>query len=212
MKLKTYETYATLIGLVAGIIYGQFIYDPNWSHGQLLTAHLHATELSILSIMGNTIFMGLLKMLIMPLIVVSVVSGIASTNGTGKIGTYTLLYYFATMLIAVTVGLILVTTFSPGVAYRESLGVAALESAVSGSSLSASLPENALTANSDSLVARFISMLIPENLFGALAKGETLPVIMFSIFLGIVLSKMGKRAQSLRDIFDSLFAVLINMV
>jgi Na+/H+-dicarboxylate symporter len=79
--------------------------------------HAHATALSWFFYVGNNIFMKLLKMLIIPLSASSIIVGVTSAGDfsqLGRIGVKTLVYYFATMVIAVTIGLILVNVVRPG--------------------------------------------------------------------------------------------------
>ena len=114
-----------LTGLVLGVIVGQLLYDPAFGPAHPQTPHAHATWLVMFDFLGNTVFMGLLKMLIMPLIASSVIVGVTSVGDfskLGAIGLRTIVYYLATMLIAVVLGLILVTQLEPGAVMRDQGG------------------------------------------------------------------------------------------
>ncbi|MFQ5494720.1 MAG: cation:dicarboxylate symporter family transporter, partial [Phycisphaerae bacterium] len=67
-----------LIGLVAGVVVGHLIHDPDFQLTMPDEAHAHATALSLFHFLGNTIFLGLLKMVIIPLITTSVIVGVTS--------------------------------------------------------------------------------------------------------------------------------------
>ncbi len=117
MSSKWLLTLLIMVGLVAGIIAGQMLYDPAFKITMSDTEHAHPTALSTFYFIGDTIFLGLLKMLIMPLIATSVIVGVTSVGDfrdLGKVGIVTLVYYVATMAIAATIGLILVTSIQPG--------------------------------------------------------------------------------------------------
>ena len=96
LKISTQIFIAIILGIIAGLILGQ-----NAAH---------------LKIVGD-MFIRLLRMIIIPLIFASMVSGIASIGNVrnlGRIGLRTFVYYLATTLLAVAVGLILVNLLKPG--------------------------------------------------------------------------------------------------
>ncbi|MDJ0521695.1 MAG: dicarboxylate/amino acid:cation symporter [Planctomycetota bacterium] len=98
--------------MALGVVVGVLLADVDDK-----TAGWYATTLQWLDFFGKTIFIGLLKMIIAPLILVSIVAGVTSIpsfGDAGRIGVRTLLYYVSTTTIAVTIGLILVLTIRPG--------------------------------------------------------------------------------------------------
>jgi len=107
-----------LAALVLGIGLGQFLHDPARHPGLTDGPHLYATVLTCFKSVGSDIFMGLLKMLIIPLIISSIIYGMAQVGGLsslGRLGAKTLVYYVTTMPIAVVTGLLLVQAIGPGV-------------------------------------------------------------------------------------------------
>lgn len=117
MNRKWLLTILIFLGLVLGIVVGHLLHDDGFRRGDPESVHTHATVLAVFDFLGFTVFMGLLKMLIIPLIATSVIVGVTSVGDFSKLGAMgarTLLYYFATMFIAVVLGLIMVTTFRPG--------------------------------------------------------------------------------------------------
>ena len=105
-------------GIVAGLVLGAAI-------GELLfTAAdegMRKAAADTFNFLGTTFFMNLLKMVLVPLVVSSVVTGVASIGdpaSLGRIGGYTILYYFVSMALAVILGLILVNSIRPGAIFE----------------------------------------------------------------------------------------------
>ena len=226
MSSKTLLTALILGGLVLGAIVGQLLHDPTYKLTMPESEHAHATALGVFTFLGNTIFMGLLKMLIIPLVAVSVVVGVTSVGdfrNLGRIGGWTLTYYFSTMVIAVTIGLLLVTALRPGARIgeeqRRSAEAAYAEDEASVQELTARQQEGLLGA-----AKGLVSQIIPLNIVGAASgityspsrevanTGQPLPVIFFSIFFGVVVTMIGQKNRIIIDFFDAVFEVLMLMV
>ncbi len=143
------------------------------------------------------LFLRLLRMIVIPLILASIVTGVQGL-GTGKslgrIGGRTLLYYTCTTFLAVAVGLVLVSTIKPGVGFA--------------------VPTDAQAPidSAPPTPAELIFDMIPDNPIGAMAKGQPLPVIVFALLLGIAISRTGERAKPLARVFESLNAVVTTLV
>lgn len=159
---------------------------------------------------GN-ILVSMLKMIVVPVIFLSLISGAASlpTNQFGKIGIKVILWYFITSLLAAIVGSLLALFFNPGgtSSKEEWLTLMATESAT----------EIAPTG-SGSLVDVLLSMF--ENPFSALANGNFLAIIIFAIGFGLALKivsdtdKTGLTAhvQSLLNLIEAAKAAVFKMV
>ncbi len=176
LKISTQIFIAIILGIIAGLILGQ-----NAAH---------------LKIVGD-MFIRLLRMIIIPLIFASMVSGIASIGNVrnlGRIGLRTFVYYLATTLLAVAVGLILVNLLKPGV------GVAlAVEAGVEQAGRE--VPS----------VLSILTEIVPENLFAAMAEDKVLPVIFFSLMLGAAISTVGERARPLIGLFEAFNGVIMKI-
>ena len=137
------------------------------------------------------LFMRLLKMLIVPLIVATVLVGIASLDNIGKmgrIGYQTLGFYVVTMLLAATTGLILVNLIRPGDGARDAFA----EWAGSGVSQSTSVMD-------------MILRIVPTNPVEALARMDVLGMLFFTIILALAILKVGKRrAAPVFNFFEGL--------
>lgn len=203
-----------LCGLVLGTLLGEGLY--RWYDG-----NVSAAWITPLSLLGNTIFMGALKMVLLPLIVSSVIVGVCSIGDPrhlGRLGGRALLYYFGTMFIAVVTGLVIVTTLQPGdpQGTGTGLGLAVIES---GESSYAQTNETQRTRIEETgqgglgrVAQNLLSQLVPANPLGAAANFQLLPVIAFSIFLGLALVTTGDRAKPLVAVFESLLAASMRLV
>lgn len=175
-----------LIAMVAGIVVGFFLGEKG----------------AIFAPLGD-IFILLLKMVIIPLIFFSIVSGAAAlgeTGSAGKVGIITIIYYMGTSAVSVVLGLLAGNIFKPG------LGVEIPESLMTNASKYA---ENAEIAG----FWETVQGIIPENPFSSLVSGNILEILFFALFFGIALSVMPKEKQKpLTDVLDIINEGLIWMI
>jgi len=174
---------------------------PQWEqvyaeHGGGLPA-----QISIWAKFVGDLFLRLLRMITVPLIVTSLVTGVAGLGNTSRFGSMfgkTLLYYFATSLLAITTGLVMVNIVRPGVnAQLPGGGEAAIEG--EGESLGG-------------VFLRLVENMIPANPVHSLANGDFLSIITFSVLLGIfIIYTGGKSAEFMRNFFQSAFEVMMRM-
>jgi Na+/H+-dicarboxylate symporter len=149
----------------------------------------------------GSLFLRLLQMITIPLIVTSLVIGVAGLGSTERIGSMfgkTLLYYFVTSALAITVGITLVNIIRPGIG--------------------AELPgggEGGITGEEQSLPSVFLNLLnsmIPPNPIQATANGDFLAVITFSILVGLFIIKVGgESGKTLTSFFQAAFDVIMEM-
>ena len=171
---------------------------------------------------GADIFMGLLKMLIMPLIIASVICGVTNAGDFSRLGRLAgkaFLYFFSTMLLAVVLGMTMVSLVKPGQdfftgpggeAERESYLRMGDERRSEMVETQASRGVEAPKGTADALLGILIRM-VPNNPIADIARGQTLPVIVFSLFFGIVLSMIGARGKPLVELARALMDVMIKM-
>jgi len=150
-------------------------------------------------------FLTCLKMLVVPLVLFSMMSGVATLGDVrrlGRTGGATVLYYLATTALAVALGILLVNLIEPGRGFeRETLSVTAQAKVDTLSqkegSLGQALQDMALT-------------LVHPNLVGAMVESQMLPLIVFSLVFGGILTTLGERGRRALEIIDTLNdAVLI---
>ena len=139
----------------------------------------------------GTLFLNALKMLIVPLIATSIISGVAGLGGPGtlgRLGGKTILYYLATSAIAVLVGLTIVNLVQPGV--LNGVAVGALLDFETNSELVASR-----VAGAEGGVAEVFLRMLPPNIVMAAAEGQMLGVIVFCILFGYFVSRLVKEKR-----------------
>jgi Na+/H+-dicarboxylate symporter len=204
-------TILILIGLAAGAIFGQSVLHGNMGEDP----DAHWTKQA-----GDLILIRPLFLLIIPLVFVSVVYGMTSIGDPSKlgvVGSSTVLYYLVTMLIAVTIGAILVTSFRPGDLPQEQQtqlrGQAETEFARAGD-----VAENIKKAEeegTDRLGGAWMNILrqlIPRNIIDEMAQGKTLGVIVFALLFGLALAAGGEATRPVIQLFEGLFAAVMTLV
>lgn len=153
---------------------------------------------------AGSLFLRALNMIVVPLVVASVVTGVAgigSVQGFGRLSIKTLGYYVTTTLLAVLLGLALVNLIRPG----ESSSGAAENTGSSAQSQLAKLEGRGWVD-----VANIFQRFIPENVFKSAAEGDMLGLIFFSILFGFFLSRLpAERQKPLLGLFQGLNDVML---
>ena len=183
VKLKLWQQ--VVIGLILGVITGVAL----------------GKDAESLKIFG-TIFFNLIKMVIVPLIFFALLSGITSMDSghsATRIGIKGFFIYMATASCAVVMGLLASTIFKPGVGVN--LGDLASQ-AVSNSALQKTPPN----------VTDFIVGLISTNPIQSMAMDNFLQIIIFAIFTGIVINKIGEAGKPLKEFIASASKVTFKMI
>ncbi|XP_016332419.1 excitatory amino acid transporter 2-like isoform X2 [Sinocyclocheilus anshuiensis] len=212
----------TLLGVIAGTVLGMMLrYVPD----------LDANTLKLVSFTGD-ILMRMLKMLILPLIISSLITGLAGLDArsSGRMGSRAMVYYMSTTVIAAVLGVILVLGMHPGNPKLRSGQVS-------------SAPKNQEVSSMDAFLD-LIRNLFPENLVQACfqqvqtvmkkvavpVQNQTEPIIVnskklelkwgmnvlgligFFITFGICMGKMGERGKLMCEFFNILNEIIMKMV
>ncbi len=210
MKLNphTILTVGIIAGLVFGAAFGETLY-------RVYEADVPGGTLEALHFVGTTLFVGLLKMILVPLVASSVIVGVASIGNPsdlGRIGAGAVAYYFVTMVIAVVLGVVLVTAIQPG----EGFDAAFRDQQVSEFNASTgTVQQRVQEAQTQGLWTAFQNLtrqVLPANPIGDAANGRLLPVISFSLILGVVLTTIGARGRPIIEFFDALFTAIMQLV
>ncbi len=179
MRLKLH--WQILIALVLAVIAGRL----SGTDGGLLGVTLYPVYVFI-----GALFMNALKMIIVPLIMASIITGISGMGGAeglGRLGGKTLLFYMTTSLFAILTGLLFVNWLDPGIIQgepaRQVLGLSA-ESA-------AQVADKVNGRSAADLTGVFLSM-IPPNVIAAAAEGQMLGLIFFSLLFGFFITRIDK--------------------
>ncbi|MCG6865590.1 MAG: dicarboxylate/amino acid:cation symporter [Thiogranum sp.] len=177
MQLKLH--WQILIALVLAVVAGRL----SGTDGSVLGVTLYAVYGFI-----GALFMNALKMIIVPLIMASIitgVSGMGGAEGLGRLGGKTLLFYMTTSLFAILTGLMFVNLLAPGIIdgepAREVLGL----SQQAANEVAAKVADRSITDLSDV----FLSM-IPPNVIQAAADGQMLGLIVFSLLFGFFITRI----------------------
>ncbi len=143
-------------------------------------------------------FLNALKMLVIPLIISSLIVGIAGLGDitkVGKTGIIALTYFMATTAFSVIAGLIFVNLFEPGKMVE----------------MVSHVPENVTGKETIGITDIFISFVSP-NLVESMVKMDILPLIIFSLFFGGVLTTLGEKGKGVIDFFDTVNEAIMKMV
>ncbi|NOJ74050.1 dicarboxylate/amino acid:cation symporter [Paenibacillus alvei] len=183
-KIMKNMTVQVLFAILLGVLFGQFF--PKY-----------AVELKVL----GDIFIKLIKMVIAPIIFFTVVHGIASMGDmkkVGRIGGKALLYFEIVTTIALAIGLLVVNLVKPG-------------SGIDISKATGDVAQYAEKAHENSVMG-FIMNIVPDNVIGAFASGELLPVLLFAVLFGFALTAIGEKGQAIISLFDKLSHVFFGIV
>ncbi len=179
LKIKLH--WQILISLVLAILFGFFF----------------PQDVQYVKWMGDLFLRGL-KMIIVPLILTSIVTGVANigdAQGLGKLGGKTILYYVTTSLFAILAGLTLVNLFQPGV----------------GADLGFSKQVEGMDIASKGF-GNILLRMVPSNIFQALASADMLAIIFFSILVGYFIMKISKEyKEPLINLFNGGFEVMMKI-
>ncbi|KQN57809.1 glutamate/aspartate:proton symporter GltP [Erwinia sp. Leaf53] len=165
-----------LIALVLGIAVGAVLHNQQESREWLVT--------NVLSPAGD-IFIHLIKMIVVPIVISTLIVGIAGVGDAkklGRIGVKTIIYFEVITTIAIVTGITLANVFQPG----SGIDMSTLAT-VDISKYEATTAQ--VQGQPHSLVTTILS-LIPQNIFAAIAKGDMLPIIFFSVLFGLGLSSL----------------------
>lgn len=145
----------------------------------------------------GTIFMNMIKMIIVPLVFSSLVIGVCSLGDVkkiGRIGAKTMAYYLGTTAFAIVLGLILAIIIQPGAGVN--------------------MPADGVKAAAKAAppIMKVIIDIFPTNAMEAMLKANMLQIIVFSLFIGIGISMVGERAEYLKRTIDGLAEVSYKIV
>ena len=163
----------------------------------------------------GTIFVKLLKLIAVPLILASLIKGISDLKDISKfasIGLKTIIIYVLTTVVAISIGLLLENSLSPGDGVSQETISKLTDTYAGNTSVQGKIAEAGRQQASRPL--DFLEAMVPDNAFTALSNNKLmLQVIFLAIFLGISLLLVGeKSAKPLKDFFDSLNDVVLKMV
>ncbi|MFP4063044.1 MAG: dicarboxylate/amino acid:cation symporter [Halochromatium sp.] len=197
LKLKLH--WQILIALALAIIVGLLVGEDG---------HLFGMTFAALFDFIGQLFLNALKMLIVPLIVSSIIVGVASlgdADNLGRLGAKTLGYYALTSLLAILVGLAVVNLIQPGVVEGSAQEVFGLSA--DASELEAEFADK----GADDIVAIFLRM-IPTNIIAAAAETQMLGLIFFSLLYGFFMTRIAPQyAEAQSNFFNGMFQIMMRI-
>jgi len=192
MKKKVTLTSKILIGLFLGFIFGLILKS-------LPGSYIKDTVIigGLFKVLG-TGFTSAIKMMVVPLVFVSLVCGASSMGDVkqlGRIGSKTMVFYLSTTAVAIIIALFLGSVLKPG----------------AGLDMSAVVTGEVAIGESKSLVDIILG-IIPSNPIASFANGDMLQIIFFALLTGVAMSMVGEKAEPVRKVFESANDICMKMV
>jgi len=180
-----------LLGMFLGFVIGSFFYYLDLFPDSLVSfVRVYVFNL------GSSIFVNLLKLLIVPLVFFSLVSGISSLTSMQSLGNITfktIALYLSTTAIAVSLSLIVGSIFKPGSGYSSEIA-----------------PPDKLPEGQG--IYETILDIFPANIIEAMAQNQMLAVVFFSILFGLALNKTNHLTDNFSNSFEKLNTVFMQLV
>ena len=181
---------ALIVGAIFGIVLHYLVPAGHYRDDILVNGILH--------VIGQG-FIRLMKMLVVPLVLCSLVCGsmaIGDTKKLGTVGVRTLIFYLATTALAITVALSIGNLIDPGVGLDMSL--------IKSNAAEVAVAEP--TTLADTLLN-----IIPDNPLNSLASGNMLQIIVFALILGIILAQLGEKTETVGNFFSQFNEIMMKM-
>ncbi len=188
MSLTTKIMIAMISGALLGILINLFFKEVAFVETYLTGG--------LFNVVG-TVFVKSLKMMVVPLVFVSLVCGVTAlgdVKALGRIGGKALVLYLFTTALAISIALTIAVTISPGAGFETSEQAAPFEVKEAPS------------------LAQVIIDMVPKNPLEAMAEGNMLPIIVFALLFGIAITLAGDRGRHVYEFFTDLNEVIMQMV
>ena len=147
----------------------------------------------------TTLFLRAVKMLIAPLVMATLVSGVGrmgDASDIGRVALKVMSWFIAASLVSLLLGLVMVETIAPGAGLHLTTGA---DAGASG-----------LKAPPTSLIL-FLTNLVPTSIFDAMARNEVLQIVVFSLLAGVALTRLGEKGRQLLAITEQLANLVLQM-
>ena len=191
---KSRLTLYIFIAMLLGIAAGYYVHE-NYPAETIKT---FSDNIKLLT----TIFLRMVQMIIAPIVFATLVVGIAKLGDmktVGRVGGKAMLWFISASLISLSLGLILVNIFKPGVgADITNTDMAAIN--------------DLLEKSKGFSLQKFVEHVVPRSVVEAMATNEILQLVVFSVFFGIALTAIGKKGEPIINALDALAHVVLKMV
>ena len=183
-RMTTYILVAMILGVaVGGLIHTYFV--------DAATQKMLASYISF----GSMIFLRLIKMIIAPLVFSTLVVGIghmSDAGAVGRVGGKAMLWFVSASLVSLTLGLILVNLFEPGVGVHKV-----------ASGLQTGIDAHAMSLDG------FVKHVFPDSALRPMVENEILQIVVFSIFFGVACASMGSRAKLVLEGIEGISHIIL---
>jgi Na+/H+-dicarboxylate symporter len=179
---------ATLLGAGFGLLCHEFIRDSG-------TMAAVTQGLSLIT----TIFLRAVKMLVAPLVLATLISGVGRMGNAGDVGRVALkamTWFITASLVSLAIGLVMVELIAPGAGLHLQAGAASSTGGLKASSLT---------------LAAFLTNLVPTSILDAMARNEVLQIVVFALVAGMALSQLGEKGRQLLVITEQLANLVLKM-
>jgi Na+/H+-dicarboxylate symporter len=188
--LTKHLTKAIMAGMVLGIVVGYAVNQGQLA-GVMTTEHWTRSFATL-----STIFLNLIKMLVAPLVLATIISGLAHMNDSaavGRIGFRAIVWFIIASLISISLGLVMVNFFQPGVG------------------VDVTAPAKAVGEVKKLDLFEFIEHVFPKNIITAMGENNVLQVLVFSLFAGIGLTAIGEKGKPLVRAAEALAELMLQI-
>ncbi len=195
MSLSTKIFLALIIGALLGVVIHYVM--PDVTIGEDTSLKNDIIIEGVFYVIGQG-FIRLMQMLVVPLVFCSLVCGamaIGDTKTLGKVGVKTIVFYIFTTALAVTIALSVAYMINPGI----------------GLDMDSIQKAEVTSNNTETKLTETLLNIIPKNPIGAMATGDMLPIIVFALFVGIMLAKLGSKASTVATFFSQFNDVMMEM-
>jgi Na+/H+-dicarboxylate symporter len=179
-----------VIAMILGVAAGALVHQQLGPEGE--------AEFAAAMKIVTDVFLRLIKMVIAPLVLTTLIVGIAhmrDPKALGRVGLRTMIWFIAASLFSLGLGLVMVNLIQPGAGFDASLPAAAA---------GAPTAENFTLAN-------FITHLVPRSIIEAMATNEILQIVIFSVFAGVALAKLGEKTAKVVEITEQVAYLMLKI-
>ncbi len=198
-RLPQNLSFQVFIAIILGVAVGYF--RPDW--GQALQP------------LGQG-FIRLIKMVIGPIVFLTIVVGIASMGDlkkVGRVGGKALLYFEVVTTLALAIGLLVANVIQPGAGIHAAAATTPAARETTGPAASPDSPVAQYAKEGEKRsVVDFVLNIIPENVVGAFAAGDLVQILLFAVLFGLGMASLGSRTAGLRVQLESLTEVMFKVV
>ncbi|ESS71910.1 C4-dicarboxylate transport protein DctA [Methyloglobulus morosus KoM1] len=192
------QTLYVVIGLILGVIVGELLNLSLGDTGDGKPSPELKQIITVFTVLTD-IFLRLVKMIIAPLVISTLVVGMAKMgdiNTVGRIGIKALLWFFSASLMSLLLGMLLVNVLEPGASLHIPLPTVGAETG---------LPDVKPT------LSTFAAHIFPKSVVEAMATNEILQIVVFSVFFGVACASLGELAQPMVKLLDSLTHIMLKV-